>query len=70
MGLQHPIRIARLSAGLSLRDLGTLSGVRFTRIWQIENGLRASDRERQLIAVALGVPVADLVVESEAKADA
>ncbi|HET9264868.1 MAG TPA: helix-turn-helix transcriptional regulator, partial [Vicinamibacterales bacterium] len=53
----HPIRAFRLAAGFSLRALGEASGVRYTRLWQIEQGLRASDRELQLIAVALGIPL-------------
>jgi transcriptional regulator with XRE-family HTH domain len=47
------IRAARLSARLTLRELGVLSGISYTAIWAIEHGRQPNARERESLAAAL-----------------
>jgi transcriptional regulator with XRE-family HTH domain len=51
----HPLRLVRLSRGLSLRALGAASNVNYSRISLIEHGLEPSDDELSRLAAALGV---------------
>lgn len=54
------VHAARAAAGVSLRQLAARSGITHRKIWQLENGLRPSPTEVQLLAAALGIPVAQL----------
>jgi transcriptional regulator with XRE-family HTH domain len=54
------LRELRLACGFTLRALGDESGVNFRRILVIEQGAKPTQRELQLLAVALEMPVAEL----------
>lgn len=56
----HPIRRARLRAGLTLKRLGQQARIHFTKLSMIENGLEPRPDELARLAGVLGVPPTNL----------
>jgi transcriptional regulator with XRE-family HTH domain len=61
----HPLRTARIAAGLSLRRLAGRANVHYTRIHYIEHGLEPRGDELLRLAVVLGCAPESLRSEHE-----
>lgn len=59
--LDHPLRRARIRAGLSQQALAESSRVHHTQISRIENGLEPTEAELCRLAGVLGCAPADLL---------
>lgn len=62
---RNPIRVKRLQAGFTQRELADLVGNHPSRISYIERGIHPNSREIRAIAVALGCDPADLQPEGQ-----
>lgn len=56
----HPLRLQQQQRGLSLRQLGSITEIPYTRIWAAEHGLRLCGTELQRLAQVLGCKPLDL----------
>ncbi|NHM28887.1 helix-turn-helix transcriptional regulator [Desulfofundulus sp. TPOSR] len=67
--LKHQLRYLRNKKGLSQKELAVLTGLHQSQVSKIESGNRkVTAEELQKLAAALGVTVAELLDEQQAKA--
>lgn len=57
--------LAMLKCHLRITDIARTSGVSRTTIANVRDGLACSERTAKAIAEAMGVPLADLITETE-----
>ena len=63
----HPVRKARLNAGLNLRQLADLSSLSMTTLHKIENGVPVSELTTFRVATALGLDPEELLEDLRSK---
>ncbi|WP_243175099.1 helix-turn-helix domain-containing protein [Desulfofundulus sp. TPOSR] len=67
--MKHQLRYLRNKKGLSQKELAVLTGLHQSQVSKIESGNRkVTAEELQKLAAALGVTVAELLDEQQAKA--
>ena len=65
----HPVRKARLNAGLNLRQLADLSSLSMTTLHKVESGVPVSELTTFRVATALGLDPEELLEDLHAESE-